>query len=303
MKFGFYTKTTLTVLAAAIILQTTGCRRTTMKINTMPYPETRMDDIKDDYHGTVVADPYRWLEDDNSDETARWVKAQNEVTFDYLSQIPYRDKVKQRITELMDYPKEGLPTKHGDWFYFFYNDGLQNQSVLYRSKTAGGEDAQVFIDPNTLSPDGTVALGSTTFSEDGKNVAYSVSTAGSDWVEIKVMDTETLELMADNIRWVKFSGANWAADSKGFYYSRYDAPAEGTALSGKNEFQKVYYHTLGDDQSKDRVVYMDEGHPLRYFHGWESEDGKYIVISESEVTKSSDSLYSETEALTARVIV
>ncbi|MCC8034488.1 MAG: prolyl oligopeptidase family serine peptidase [Rikenellaceae bacterium] len=299
MKFSFYIKTTFAVILAAITLQTTGCNRMNMKITTMPYTETRMDDVRDDYHGTVVADPYRWLEDDNSEETAAWVKAQNEVTFDYLSRIPYREKVKERITRLMDYPKEGLPSKHGQWYYFSYNDGLQDQSVVYRSSTAAGEDAEVFLDPNKFSADGTVALGSTRFSEDGKYMAYSVSTAGSDWVEIKVMDTETLEPLADRIEWVKFSGANWAADSKGFYYSRYDQPAQGTALSGKNEYQKVYYHRLGDDQASDQLIYMDSRYPLRYFHGGESEDGKYIFISASEGTHGSEILYRETAARNA----
>lgn len=294
MKSGFQHKTIFAVLLAAITLQAISCNRQNMKIATLPYPETRMDDVKEDYHGTIVADPYRWLEDDNSEETAAWVKAQNEVTFDYLSQIPYREKVKQRITELTDYPKDGLPTKHGDWYYSYRNDGLQNQSVLYRSRTADGQDPEVFIDPNTLSTDGTVALGATTFSKDGKYMAYSVSSAGSDWVQIKVRDTETGEDLPDLIKWVKFSGGSWDADSKGFYYSRYDEPQDGTALSGKNEYQKVYYHRLGDDQSRDELIYMDSRHPLRYFHGGQSDDGKYIFVSSSEGTSGSEILYRET---------
>ena len=263
------------------------------KIKTLPYPDTRMDEVTDDYHGTVVADPYRWLEDDNSEETAAWVKAQNEVTFDYLAQIPYRDKVRQRLTELSDYPKEGLPSKHGDWYYSFKNNGLQNQSVLYRQKSFD-EAAEVFLDPNTLSSDGTVALSAINFSEDGKYFSYAVSVAGSDWVEIRLMNTETKEVQNDLIKWVKFSGANWAADSKGFYYSRYDEPAKGTELSGQNRFQKVYYHKLGDPQEKDKLIFKDDKHPLRYFNASESEDGKYIFVNGSEGTSGSEILVRET---------
>lgn len=294
MRSGFYLHTIATVLLAAAVLQVTGCKqKSRMKIQTLPYPETRMDDVAEDYHGTVVADPYRWLEDDNSDETAAWVKAQNEVTFDYLSHIPYRDAVKNRITELNNYPKDGMPSKHGDWYYYYMNDGLQNQSVLCRSRSADGAGDEVFLDPNTLSSDGTVALNSASFSKDGKYVAYSVAAAGSDWVEIRVRDTETGRDLPDLINWVKFSGGSWAKDSKGFYYSRYDEPAKGSEFSAKNEYQKVYYHRLGDAQSQDKLIYHDGRYPLRYFHGGESEDGKYIFISASEGTHGTELLYRE----------
>lgn len=282
---------TCTFLGMALTM--TGCKNSNMKIKTLPYPETRMDDISEDYHGTAVADPYRWLEDDNSEETGKWVAAQNEVTQDYLSQIPYRDKIKKRLTEIMDYPKEGVPSKHGDHYYFFRNDGLQNQSVLYRQATLDGEP-EVFLDPNKLSDDGTVALASASFSEDGKYFAYSVSVSGSDWVEIRLMEAGTKTVLPDLIKWVKFSGAGWAADSKGFYYSRYDEPEKGTELSGQNQFQKVFYHKLGDRQENDVLVYKDDGHPLRYFSAKESEDGKYLFVYGSEGTHGTEVLYRET---------
>lgn len=179
------------------------------QIKHMPYPETQRTDVVDDYFGTKVADPYRWLEDDNSEATAAWVKAQNAVTQDYLSQIPFRDAIRGRLTQLWNYPKEGIPAKHGDAWYYFYNDGLQNQSVLYRT-TAPGAQGEVFLNPNTLSDDGTVALSSVAFSKDGKYCACAVAESGSDWVEIRVMNTADRTFTTDKINWVKFSGAEWA---------------------------------------------------------------------------------------------
>ena len=193
------------LIAAGVLC--TNCK-TKMKISTLPYPVARMDSTVDDYFGTKVPDPYRWLEDDNSAETAAWVTAENEVTQNYLSQIPFRDKIRNRLTELWNYPKYGVPSKHGDYFFFFENDGLQNQSVLYRQKSLDGP-AEVFLDPNKLSDDGTVALSDVSFSKDGKYCAYAAASSGSDWVEIRVMDVATRELLPDVIRWVKFSGAVW----------------------------------------------------------------------------------------------
>lgn len=265
-----------------------------MKIKTMPYPVTVMEDVTDDYHGTVVSDPYRWLEDDNSAETAAWVAAQNEVTFDFLSQIPFRDRIRERLTELWNYEKIGVPTKVGGRYFFFRNDGLQNQSVLYMAESLDAEP-QVFLDPNTLSEDGTVALASADFSEDGNFFAYAVSKAGSDWVEIFVKEVPSGRLLPDRIQWVKFSGANWAADSKGFYYSAYDKPVEGSELSGQNRFQKVYYHALGTEQSADKLIFKDNEHPLRYFHGHDDGDtGKWLFIVASEGTHGNEILYRET---------
>ena len=263
------------------------CGRKTIELK--PYPATERGAVVDNYFGTEVADPYRWLEDDNAPETAEWVKAQNDVTFDYLAQIPYRDKIRERLTQLWNYPKEGTPSRHGDWYYYFYNDGLKNQSVLYR-KASLADEGEVFLDPNTLSDEGTVALSAVAFSKDGKYMAYSVASAGSDWVEIRVMDTATGEQLSDKIEWVKFSGASWAPDCKGFYYSAYDKPEKGV-YSSQNQFQKVYYHKLGDAQSADELIYWDAKHPLRYFSGEESGDGKWQFVHASEGTSGSEVLY------------
>lgn len=274
------------LLVAAL---TAGCQ-STMAIKTKPYPETRKDTtVVDDYHGTQVADPYRWLEDDRSTETAAWVAAQNAVTQDYLAQIPYREQIKQRLTELYDYPKEGTPFRVGEYYFFYRNDGLQNQSVLYYQKGLDGTP-EVFLDPNTLSKDGTVALNTVTFSKDDRYAAYSVSRSGSDWVDIYVMEVATRKQLADKIEWVKFSGASWG--DGGFYYSRYDAPAEGaSAYSAKNEFQKVYFHKLGTSQAEDRLIYEDKTHPLRYFSGFVSDDFRWLFIVGSEGTSGNEILY------------
>ncbi len=276
------------LIAAAITSVTVSCMNSP-KIEVKEYPATLRGDVVEDYFGTSVADPYRWLEDDSSEETAAWVKAQNEVTFDYLSQIPYRDAIKDRLTQLWNYAKESAPTKHGDYYYYSYNDGLQNQSVIYRKSSLDAE-AEVFIDPNTLSDDGTKALGDISFSEDGRYCAYAVAGSGSDWVDIFILDCQTMEHLSDKIEWVKFSGAVWAPDSKSFYYSAYDAPTEGV-YSNQNQFQKVYFHKLGEKQSADKLVYMDKEHPLRYFHAWPSDDDKWLFVEGSEGTSGSEILY------------
>lgn len=250
-----------------------------------PYPHTKKESVSDCYFGTVVDDPYRWLEDDNSEATQEWVKAQNRVTDEYLSTIPYRDTLKERLTQIWDYPKYGTPFKEGDYYFFFKNNGLQNQSVLYRQHGLDNEP-EVFLDPNTFSEDGTVALSGISFSNDGRYMAYSTSVSGSDWVEIYVVEVATRQLLSDVIRWVKFSNAQWKGD--GFYYSRYDAPKEGTEYSGSNEFQKIYYHKLGDDQSKDALVFEDREHPLRYFNAQVTEDERYLFIYVSEGTHGSE---------------
>ncbi len=273
---------------AAIATLTTSCMNS-QKIEVKEYPQTLRGDVVEDYFGTSVADPYRWLEDDSSEQTAAWVKAQNDVTFDYLSQIPFRDDIKNRLTELWNYAKEGAPTKHGEQYYYSYNDGLQNQAVIYRKATLDGE-AEIFIDPNTLSDDGTKALGEVTFSEDGRYCAYAVAASGSDWVDIHILDCKTMEPLSDKIEWVKFSGAVWAPDSQSFYYSAYDAPTQAV-YSDQNQFQKVYLHKLGTPQSDDKLVYMDSEHPLRYFHALPSDDGKWLFVSGSEGTSGSEILY------------
>ena len=257
------------------------------KITIKPYPEAPADATVDNYHGTEIADPYRPLEDDNSVETAAWVEAENEVTGHYLSQIPYRDAIRDRLTALFDYPKEGVPFKKGDYYYMFRNDGLQNQSVLYCQKGLDGEPV-VFLDPNKLSEDGTVALSGITFSDDNKLAAYAVSQSGSDWVEIRVMDVESRRPLEDLVKWVKFSNATWS--DGGFYYSRYDEP-DGSAYSSKNEHQKVYFHKIGDPQSEDRLTYEDKAHPLRYFSADVSDDGRWLFVYASEGTHGTEILY------------
>ncbi|MGQ8338743.1 prolyl oligopeptidase family serine peptidase [Sunxiuqinia sp. A32] len=243
------------------------------------YPVTEKGDVKDTYFGTEVSDPYRWLEDDNSEETAEWVKAQNEVTFGYLESLPNRDKINARLTELMNYPKYSTPFKEAGKYFFFKNDGLQNQSVLYMTETLGGAPA-VVLDPNTLSEDGTVAYSGGDISDDGKYLAYKIARSGSDWNEIFVKDIETGELLEDHILWVKFSGLSWYKN--GFFYSAYDQPEEGSELSKSNEHQKIYYHELGTDQSSDQLIVEDKEHPKRMFGAGVSEDNRFMFLTKSE---------------------
>ena len=227
-------------------------------------PVTRKDNTVDEYFGTQVADPYRWLEDDTSAETAAWVEAQNKVTNHYLSRIPFRSKLLDRLTEVANYEKVGVPgrRKNGKWYYY-RNDGLQNQSVLYEMDSPDAEP-HVFLDPNTLSEDGTVALKGVYFSHDGKYAAYTISRSGSDWEEIFVMNAETRELLADHIEWAKFTMAAWRGD--GFYYSAYDAPSgDGHEYSGKNEGHKIYFHKIGTPQSSDELFFSNPAEPLRFY--------------------------------------
>ncbi|MCD6660217.1 MAG: prolyl oligopeptidase family serine peptidase [Lentimicrobium sp.] len=271
-------------LTISIMILMSSCTTKNEKIN---YPETRKTDTIDVYFGTQVADPYRWLEDDNSEETAAWVKAQNDVTNAYLAKIPFRDQVRERLTSMWNYPRYGVPFKKGGKYFFFKNDGIQNQSVLYIQDSLQAEP-RVFLDPNKLSEDGTTALGTYSVSKDGKYFAYAISKAGSDWNEIYVMETETGKQLADKLEWVKFSGISWREN--GFYYSRYDKPAGGGVLSSKNEYMKVYYHAVGDPQEKDVLVYENRNYPLRNYGITATEDGRYLVLGESEST-SGNSLY------------
>lgn len=253
------------------------------------YPVTEKIVVTDDYFGTKVEDPYRWLEDDNSDATKAWVKPQNEVTNAYLESIPFRDRIKDRLESLWNYPKYSAPFKKGSYYYFYKNDGLQNQSVLYRSKGITGQP-EVFIDPNTLSSEGIAALSSLSFSKSGKLVAYGVAKAGSDWVEIFIMNAITKKLLTDKIDWTKFGGVSWKGED-GFYYSGYDEPDEKSKLSKKNEYQKVYYHKLGTPQSHDQIVFQDKAHPLRYFGAGLTEDERFLIIQASEGTSGSEIWY------------
>lgn len=254
------------------------------------YPETKKVDTVTNYFGTEVKDPYRWLEDDMSEETGEWVKTQNKVTFGYLDSIPFREELKQRLETLWNYEKVGAPFKEGDYTYFRKNDGLQNQFVIYRYKT--GEDpssAEVFLDPNTFKEDGTISLSGLSFSEDGKTAAYSISEGGSDWRKVLVMNTETKEIIEDTLNDIKFSGLSWRSN-EGFYYSSYDKP-KGSELSAKTDQHKLYYHKLGTPQSEDKLVFG--GTPAekhRYVNGYVTEDNKYLVVSAS-VSTSGNKLF------------
>ena len=254
------------------------------------YPETKQVDTVTNYFGIDVKDPYRWLEDDRSTETEDWVKTQNQTTFGYLDNIPYRKELKERLEKLWNYEKLGSPFTEGDYTYFYKNDGLQNQYVIYRYKT--GEDAsnaEVFLDPNTFKEDGTISLGGTSFSKNGKTLAYSISEGGSDWRKILIMNTETKEIIEDTLVDIKFSGMSWYKN-EGFYYSSYDKP-KGSELSAKTDQHKVYYHKLGTSQKDDPVIFggtSAEKH--RYVSGSVSEDDNYLVISAS-VSTSGNKLF------------
>lgn len=250
-----------------------GCGSAKIEYPTAPSDAT----VTDDYFGTVVADPYRPLENDTAPATLEWVKAENEVTENYLSQIPFRDKIRERLTHLNNYKKTGLPNKAKDGKYYYYeNNGLQNQSVLYRTDSIGGTP-EVFLDPNTLSEDGTVALQGISRSNNGKYTAYIVARNGSDWNEIYVMDTESKKLLDEHIEWVKFSGADWQGD--GFYYSSYPRPEKGKEYSNANENHQIYYHKLGTPQSEDRLVYEDKEHPLHFHSAYVPESEDYLFVS------------------------
>ena len=245
---------------------------------TLHYPKAVKDDTVDEYFGTKVADPYRWLENDTSAQTAAWVEAENKVTNAYLKKIPFRQKLLKRLTELANYEKIGAPRKrHGKW-YFYKNNGLQNQSVLYVMDELGAEP-RVFLDPNTLSTDGTVALKGTFFSHNGKWVAYSISRSGSDWEEIFVIDLKTGQLTSDHIEWAKFSGAAWRGD--GFYYSAYDRPEEGKEFSNVNSGQKIYYHKMGTPQSDDVLFYENPTQPKRFYWVETNEEETLMYLYEA----------------------
>lgn len=239
------------------------------------YPDTKKVDHSDDYHGTLVGDPYRWLENDTAQDVAAWVQSQNKATFGYLDQIPFRKNIQDRITELINYPRYSSPMRAGEYYFFYKNDGLQNQPVIYVQKGLAGKP-EVFIDPNTLSKEGTTAISLIGFSNDDKYAAYSRSDAGSDWQEIRIMEIATKRELPDRLKWVKFSGASWQGN--GFYYSRYPEPAKGAELSGNNQYHTVYYHRVGDDQSKDQLIYRDDKNPNMYHSAGVTEDERYLIL-------------------------
>ncbi len=272
-------KIKLLLAATLFVIAATGCQKVEDHPTMKPtYPPAHKADVVDDYHGTRVPDPYRWLEDPDSPETRAWIEAENELTEGFLARIPVRGKINERLTELWNYPKYSAPFKEGDRYFFSKNDGLQNQSVLYVQESLDGEP-RVLLDPNTLSEDGTVALGGLSISRDGKLMAWATNVSGSDWRTWYVRDIDTGRDLPDKIEWSKFSGASWDKENKGFYYSRYDEPAEGQELEQANYFQKLYYHRVGTPQSEDVLVYERPDHKDWGFSGYVTEDGKFLIIS------------------------
>jgi len=269
-------------LSAVVPAQKTSAQGKEQNKSTMSktfvYPPAKKADQIDDYHGVKVADPYRWLEDPDSADSRAWIEAQNKLTFGFLNEIPERAKIKERLTKLWNYEKYGSPFKEGGRYFYFKNDGLQNQNVLYTLKSLAGEP-RVLLDPNKLSADGTVALSGYAVSEDGKYLAYGLSTSGSDWQEWKVREIETGADLSDSVKWVKFSGASWTTDGKGFFYSRYDEPNEKTKLEDANYYQKLFYHRIGAPQSEDVLVYERKDQKEWGFDGRVTEDGRYLIVS------------------------
>ena len=283
-------KLMIPIITALVLV---GCNNSNVsknQTNTVTYPKTKKVDTVTNYFGTQVRDPYRWLEDDMSEETARWVEDQNKTTFGYLENIPFREELKQRLTTLWNYEKVGAPFKEGDYSYFYKNDGLQNQYVIYRYKTGQDPDkTEVFLDPNTFTEDGTISLGGLSFSENGSLAAYSISEGGSDWRKVLVMNAQTKKIIEDTIVDVKFSGISWLKN-EGFYYSSYDKP-KGSELSAKTDQHKLYYHKLGTSQKEDELIFggtPEQKH--RYVSGRTTQDNKYLIVSAS-VSTSGNKLF------------
>jgi len=251
------------------------------KKNDLNYPDTKKVETTDTYFGTEVPDPYRWLEKDTARAVEKWVEAQNELTFSYLEQIPYREKIAQRLKTLWNYERMGVPHQEGGRYFFFKNNGLQDQSVLYMQETLDSE-AQVVIDPNKFSEDGSIALMNFSVSHDGNYMAYAISRGGSDWREVYVMNLETREKLEDHLKWIKFSNIAWYKN--GFFYSRYDEPAEGKELTKANKNHTVCYHQLGTAQSQDEVVFHEPDHPQRNYSASVSSDQKYLYLYETRST-------------------
>jgi prolyl oligopeptidase len=264
------------IIPASALLILAACKNESKEVK-LTYPETRMDStVVDEYFGTKVADPYRWLEDDRSEETAQWVKAQNEVAFGYLNAIPYKAAMQTRLEQLWNYERYSAPFTRGEWTYFYKNDGLQNQSVLYRQQ--GDGQPEIFLDPNTFSADGTTSLGGISFTKDGSLCAYQISEGGSDWRKVIIMNTADKSQLGDTLYDVKFSGLSWKGN-EGFYYSSYDKPKEGSDLSGITQHHKLFFHRLGEDQKNDQLIFGGAATPRRYISGGVSEDGRFLIIS------------------------
>ncbi|MGZ3490683.1 MAG: S9 family peptidase, partial [Gemmatimonadaceae bacterium] len=272
----------LLLLAGTLAAQTTNAP--------LSYPAAARDTQVDDYHGTTIADPYRWLEDVDAPTTTAWVAAENSLTDSFLATIPERSAIKTRLTALWNYARYSAPFKANGRYFYFQNTGLQNQSVLL---VQDGKSAapRVLLDPNTLSADGTVALSGTEASDDGHYLAYAISTSGSDWQELHVRDVNTGRDLADTVKWVKFSGISWTHDNKGFFYSRYDEPTSGNKMTNTNRNHKLYYHRVGRPQSRDELVYDRPDQPDWLFDGTVTDDGQYLIITVSQGTDVRTRLY------------
>ena len=267
------------------------------------YPVTNKITHSDFYHGVEISDPYRWLEDDMSDETGEWVKAQNKVTSKFLAKIGFRKKLEKRVKKLNDYEKVGAPFKEGDYEYFYKNTGLQNHSVVYRTRIGSSQEPEVFIDPNTFSKDGTVALRGLSFTKDGSLLAYMITEGGSDWRKIIIMNTDTKEIIGDTLKNVKFSGLSWK-NNDGFFYSSYDNPSEEnkSELSAKTQYHKLYYHKLNTSQSKDRLVYGGVREPNRYVSGGVTQDQRYLIIYAGQNTSGSQLYIKDLEVANSKPV-
>lgn len=278
-------KSTLILIAAALPVLTLAQQKESSVKNNMKYPETKKETVKDNYFGTVVEDPFRWLEDDRSEATKAWVKAENEVTQAYLSKIVYKKDIKERLSKLMNYEKYSQPFIEGDYTYYYKNTGLQNQSVLYRQKKGG--EAEVFLDPNTFSKDATTSLAGISFSKDGSLLAYQLSEGGSDWTKVVVMNAADKRIIGETLTDIKFSGISWKGND-GFYYSSYDKPKEGSQLSGLTQYHKLFFHKLGTAQKEDQLIFGGEKTPRRYISGGLTEDERYLIITAANSTSGNE---------------
>lgn len=285
------------IIAICFVMVVIGCD------TTIDYPETNKIPHSDFYHGIEISDPYRWLEDDMSDETGEWVAAQNKVTSKFLNKIGFRKKLERRIKKLNDYEKVGAPFKEGDYEYFYKNSGLQNHSVVYRTRIGSSQNPEVFLDPNTFSEDGTVALRGLSFTKDGSLLAYMITEGGSDWRKIIVMNTDTKEIIGDTLKNVKFSGLSWKKNN-GFFYSSYDNPAEEnkSELSAKTQYHKLYYHKLNTLQSEDQLVYGGDKEPNRYVSGGVTEDQRYLIIYAGQNTSGRQLYIKDLEILNSKPV-
>jgi len=283
-------KNTLFLAMVAILAVACQSEKTATPKTPITYPTTNKIDHVDTYHGVEVSDPYRWLEDDRSEETGAWVKAQNEVTFGYLDKIPFKKELQARIEKLNDYEKISAPFKEGAYEYFYKNDGLQDHSIVYRTKI-GEENGtpEIFLNPNKFSSDGTTALRGIIFTKDGTLSAHMITEGGSDWRKAIIMDVASKKVLEDTLVDIKFSGISWKGN-EGFYYSSYDKPKAGSALSGKTQHHKLYYHKLGTPQSSDQLVFGGEQQPNRYIGGFMTNDQRYLVVSAAQNT-SGNRLY------------